>query len=66
MNLPWKTDPLGDFANAAQIPEDEGMCMFCFGEKKVPYPWPQICPVCHGTGRQKTPDVKMFKLGLLE
>ena len=52
----WTRDPLGDVENAHHIPEDEGMCLLCFGEKDSKWPWPHRCPLCKGTGIQ-TPQL---------
>ena len=55
--LPWTGDPLGDVANAHAIPADHGVCLLCFGNKKVSINYKmRSCPLCKGTGIQ-TPEL---------
>lgn len=66
-DLPWMGDPLGDTANAHKIPEDDGLCMLCFGQKtfrstlRLYHP----CPLCKGTGQQTREMVLAYKRGEL-
>lgn len=61
---PWTSDPTGDVGNAHAIPEDSGMCLLCFGDKKLTFP-SRTCPLCKGTGRQTPESVRAYKHGEL-
>lgn len=54
-DLSWTGDPTGDIANAPAIPADSGVCLLCFGDKKLDY-GRMRCPLCKGSGRQ-TPEL---------
>lgn len=70
---PWVSDPTGDVANAYAIPEDEGLCLLCFGDKNVTIDFiyraaapdykMRKCPLCKGTGKQTPELVRAYKHG---
>ena len=63
---PWTGDPLGDVANAHAIPEDWGMCLLCFGTKKITLDYKERrCPLCKGTGVQTPESARAYKRGEL-
>lgn len=59
--MPWSGDPLGDVANAHAIPEDEGLCLFCFNSQRVFAGRKIRCPLCKGTGHQTPALVRAYK-----
>ena len=65
-DLPWTGDPTGDVANAHCIPEDAGVCLLCFGDRKVTLDYKtRKCPLCKGSGVQTPELVRAYRNGEL-
>ena len=65
-SMPWVGDPIGDIPNAHMIPEDEGMCLLCFGKLSIVMDYKKRkCPLCLGSGHQTPESVRAYKRGEL-